>query len=159
MCISLVTGGFLAYQLGGMPIVDFNKLLNIVGMIYGLLGALVLSEFVIENERWRSFVVEKLTDVLIRVHGFVPLGATFTSFVLFAVDHSHFPSSLQLGAPFMGFLLYSLLPIFFVEDYVFLPKPPRTSDHIVRVRIFGIFLIVTGIIVQIIAAVNDFLKT
>jgi hypothetical protein len=56
-----VFGVALAYFLGSLHRVETFKLLNVVGIVYGLLGVIVLSEFVLEIGRWRHFVVEILS--------------------------------------------------------------------------------------------------
>lgn len=152
-------GGGLAFCLSSIPKLEMFKILNIVGIVYGLVGVMVLSEFVIQNEKWRLFVVEKLSGVLIWAHGAIPLGASATTLGLFVFARDQFPSALPVGASFVGFMFYSLVPTFFIEDLVFVPKNPRHKDPVLRTRIFGLFLVVTGMVVQLIAAVQDVLAT
>ena len=118
---------------------------------------MVLSEFVTQNDRWRHFVVEKLSGLLIWAHGTIPLGTAVTSLVLFLMARNQFPSSLIIGPSFMGFALYALLPTVFIEHFVFAPKFVRFKDPVLRTRIFGLFLVVTGMVVQLIAAIQDVL--
>jgi NADH:ubiquinone oxidoreductase subunit 6 (subunit J) len=151
-------GGGIAYFLGSLKHLETFKILNIVGMIYGLIGVVVLSEFVAQNEKWRRFMVEKISGLLIWAHGTIPLGAALTSLALYLVSRDEFPSSEIVGKSFMGFALYAVLPTFFVEDYVFSPKTERHKDPILRTRIFGLFLVISGMLVQLIAAIQDLLR-
>ncbi len=157
MLLLYATGGAFAYRLGSLQELETFKLLNIVGIMYGLVGVIVLSEFVAQNEKWRRFVVEKLSGVLIWAHGAIPLGAATTSIVLFLIARDQFPSSPIVGTSFLGFAFYALIPTFFVEDYVFVPKSARFADPLIRTRVFGVFLVVTGMVVQLISAVQDLL--
>ena len=157
MLLLFATGSGIAYRLGSLPKLELFKVLNIVGIIYGLVGVVVLSEFVIQNEIWRRFVIEKLSGLLIWAHGAIPFGAAITSVILFLVARDQFPSSSIVGPSFMAFALYAALPTFFVEDYVFVPKSPRFRDPVLRTRVFGLFLVITGMVVQLIAAIQDVL--
>ena len=157
MVLMIASGAVLAYLLGSLQKLELFKVLNIVGIIYGLVGVVILSEFVIKNEKWSRFVVEKLSDLMIWAHGTIPFGVTITSLVLFLVARDQFPSSETIGGSFMLFTFYSLVPTFWVEDYVFGPKSPRTKDPILRTRIFGLFLVITGMVVQLVAAIQDVL--
>ena len=150
-------GGAIAYRLGSIQQLEIFKILNIVGIIYSLIGVLVLSEFVAQNERWRRFVVDKLSGVMIWAHGIIPFGAATTSLVLFVVAKSEFPSSGVVGTSFMAFALYALIPTFIVEDLVFVPKSARFKDTVLRTRIFGLFLVASGLTVQLIAAIQEVL--
>ena len=155
MLLFYAVGAGVAYRLGSLQKLEMFKVLNIVGIIYGLVGVVVLSEFVAQNETWRRFMVERLSGLLIWAHGAIPLGAAVTSLILYLAARNQFPSAIIVGPSFMGFAFYSLIPTFFVEDFVFVPKSPRLKDPLLRTRIFGLFLIVTGIVVQLIAAIQD----
>jgi hypothetical protein len=154
-----VVGIALAYFLASLHRVEPFKLLNVVGIVYGLLGVIVLSEFVLEIERWRHFVVEILSGVLLWAQFAVPFGLASASFVLFFIDKNAFPSSLVVGEASLSFFLYSLLPTAILEDVVLVPKLKISKDPLVRARRLGLFLVVAGIVVQLIAAIQDLLKS
>ena len=159
MVLLATVGGGIAYRLSSIPKLELFKILNIVGIAYGLVGIVVLSEFVIQNEKWRLFVVEKLSGILIWAHGAIPLGASATTLGLFVFAREQFPSALPIGASFVGFMFYSIIPTLFIEHFVFVPKHQHYKDPVLRTRIFGLFLVVTGMVVQLIAAVQDVLVT
>jgi hypothetical protein len=157
MLLFYAIGAGVAYRLCSLQKLEMFKVLNIVGIIYGLVGVVVLSEFVAQNEAWRRFMVEKLSGLLIWAHGTIPFAAAATSLILYLAARDQFPSSPIVGPSFMGFAFYSLIPMFFVEDVVFVPKSPRLKDPLLRTRIFGLFLVITGMVVQLIAAIQDVL--
>lgn len=154
-----LAGSAIAFRLGSLQKLEMFKVLNIVGIIYGLVGVAVLSEFITQNKKWSRFVVEKLSGLIIWAHGTIPLGAAVTSLILFFVARNQFPSALAIGPAFLGFALYALLPTFFVEHFVFSPKSARFTDPILRTRIFGLFLVITGMVAQLVAAIQDVLNT
>lgn len=157
MFLFYTIGGAVAFRLGSVQKLEMFKVLNVVGIIYGLVGVVVLSEFVTQSERWSRFVVDRLSGLLIWAHGTIPLGAAVTSLILFLVARNQFPSSLIIGPSFLGFALYALLPTILVEHFVFVPKSARFKDPVLRTRIFGLFLVTTGMVVQLIAAIQDVL--
>jgi hypothetical protein len=152
-------GGSVAYMLGPLHRLETFKLLNVVGIVYGLLGVIVLSEFIVQKEKWTRFVVETLSGVLIWAHLAIPLGAAGTSFALYFADSSKFPSSLVIGEASIIFLIYSLIPTFIVEDVVFRPKLKISKDPLIRVRRFGLFLVMAGMAVQLLAAIQDLMTS
>jgi len=154
-----VMGGSLAYMLGSLHRLEPFKLLNVVGIVYGLLGIIVLSEFIVQNAKWTRFVVETLSGVLVWAHGAIPIGASSTSFLLYLAAGSDFPSALIVGEASIIFLIYSLLPTWVVEDVVFAPKLKISKDPLIRVRRFGLFLVIAGMAVQLIAAIQDLMHS
>jgi hypothetical protein len=154
-----IVGIALAYYLGSLHRVETFKLLNVVGIVYGLLGVIVLSEFVLEIKRWRHFVVEVLSGVLLWAQFAIPSGLASASFILFFIDKNAFPSSLVVGKASLSFFLYALLPTAVLEDVVFVPKLRLSKDPLVRARRLGLFLVVAGIVVQLIAAIQDLMKS
>jgi hypothetical protein len=150
-------GVWLAYSLGAIQGLQTFKLLNAVGIVYGLLGVIVLSEFVTQNERWRSIVVNTLSGLSIWAQGAIPLGGALFSIPLFIFFSDDFPSSLKVFKAFGAYFGFALLPTFLVEDLVFVPKLARSKDPLVRTRIFGLLLVIFGMVAQLIAAVQDLL--
>ena len=153
-------GAVIGFSLSSMHRLETFKLLNILGIVYGLVGVLVLSEFVAQSEKWRQFVVEKFSGVFIWSHGFIPLGGALAAVPLFfCFTSDRFPSSLVVLKSFPLFFGLALIPTFFLEDFVFVPKMKTSKDPLIRSRRFGGFLVVAGMIVQLIAAIQDLLRT
>src|SRR5690242_11444718 len=68
-------GFVLGYKLSAIPKLQTPKLLNIAGLLYDLLGVLVLSELVSANARWKKLSVEVIAPLLLYLHSTVPFGA------------------------------------------------------------------------------------
>jgi hypothetical protein len=158
LLILFAAGGAIALCLGSLHRLDAFKLVNVVGIIYGLFGVIVLSEFVVQNERWRLFVVDTLSGILIWSHGAIPLGGAAVSAVLFFVAPIQYPSSQIVAKSFVTFFCYALLPTVFIGDFIFVPKFARFRDPLLRVRMLGLFLVLAGGILQLVAAVQDLTK-
>ncbi len=74
---------------------------------------------------------------------------------LFMFAPDAFPSSLTVFKAFLAYFGFGLPLTFFVEDFVFVPKIIRFNDPLIRTRIFGLFLVILGMVVQLIAAFQD----
>lgn len=155
----LLVGGVIAISLGSWRALETFKLLNVVGILYGLVGVVVPSEFVVENARWREFIVAKVSGVLLWVHLAVPLGATVTGAILSWVAKTHFPSASSVAAASFAFFIWTIPGGLIVESLVFVPKLPRFRDPAVRTRVFGLVLVAGGMLAQLIAGIQDLLRS
>jgi hypothetical protein len=147
----LGAGLLLGRAVASYPKLETFKLLNIVGITYELLGLLVLSEIVSNSERWKSLVVHWLAGLLLWAQSVVPLGAA-----LGAWASGDAPSSTKAAAFFGSLWMYSLLPLAVLDATVFYPRMLARQDMTKRTRRFGLMLLVSGAIVQLLAAFQDF---
>jgi hypothetical protein len=154
-----VIGAWLAYRLGAIHGLQTFKLLNALGIVYGLLGVVVLSEFVTQSEKWRLFIVNTVSGLTIWAQGAIPLGGALISIPLFVFFSDDFPSSLKVFKAFGAYFGFALLPTFLLEDFVFVPKFSRFKDPLVRTRIFGLSLVILGMVAQLVAAIQDLLSS
>ena len=145
-----ILGCTLGSSLALHPRLEAFKLLNIVGLIYDLLGLFTLSETVIRSPWWSRFFVTWIAGLLIWGQSVVPLGA-----VLGAWLAEPAPSSLTATSFFIVFWICSILPLVLLEGFVFNPHPLVTMDIESRTRRMGFGLLVTGVVVQLIAAFKD----
>lgn len=153
LVILLVFGGWLGHALAGRAELAIYKLLNILGIIYGLLGIVVLSEFVVRSDPLKSFMVQWVATAVAWAHSIIPIGA------LVGVGMGYQLSSAGITAKFfLGLLAYSIPPLLFVEMAVFNPRLKVFAAQPIAVRnqIFGLALLISGMIVQLIAALQDF---
>lgn len=146
----LAIGWHIGRALAIHPKLETFKLLNILGLTYDMLGLLVLSEMVVTSERLKSFVIFWVAGVVLWAQSVVPLGAAAGAWV--GVDGV---SSGKAARFFIGLFCYSLLPLAILDHSVFNPKKADASDKTQRNRRFGLFLLVTGVTVQLIAAFQD----
>lgn len=147
----LLLGAWLGYILAGYEKLATYKLLNIIGIVYGLLGIVVLAEFVTKNEPIKAFMVNWVAGVLLWAHTIIPLGALAGA----GIGHS-LPSAAVTAKFFVSFFCYSLLVLAILEAVVFNPKFKRLQGLATRSQSFGLILLLSGVVVQLIAALQDF---
>jgi hypothetical protein len=148
----------IAVCLGSVQKLETFKLLNVIGILYGIIGVLVLSEFVVENARWREFVIAKVSGVLLWVHLAVPLGAAVISVVLSLLARERYPSAMSVANASFAFFVWTIPGGLIVENVVFVPKWAHFRDPVLRTRFFGLLLVVGGLLVQLIAGIEDLLR-
>jgi hypothetical protein len=149
----------IAFPLSALNKLETYKLLNVVGIVYGLLGVVVLSEFVTQNERWRLVVVNVVSGLAIWSHAALPFGTISASGIMYLMEPTKFPSSLIVAKSFASFFVYAMLPTSLVDFFVFAPTFNRFKDPLIRTRVFGLSLVLIGMLVQLIAAVQDLLES
>lgn len=144
--IGVSTGYMLA---GHQKLVQY-KLLNVIGIFYGLFGIVVLSEFVIRNDALKHFVVHWVAGLLLWAHSIIPLGA-----IVGAGFAQTLPSSALIAKFFASFFAYSLLVLAFLDFSVFNPKVKAFQTLATRTQVFGLILLISGGVVQLTAALQD----
>lgn len=146
----LAVGFALGVGIAAHPKLETFKLLNILGLTLDLLGLVVLSEFVSSSERWKSFVVKWVAGVLLWAQTVIPLAAAAgASFAASA------PSSSKASAFFIALFGYSLIPLALLDHTVFYPSRFDLADKTQRTRRFGLLLLISGVLVQLLAAFQD----
>ena len=155
MLAFLLMGIGFGYHLAPLSKLETFKLLNTVGLTYDLFGVLILSQVVATSERIRSFVVDRLPNILISAHLSVPVGIAGFSLWAYTRDQAAYPSAVTLVVFAGAFICAALHPIFFVEDAVLYPKIRRWREPVARSRILGAFFIILGILVQFAASIQD----
>jgi hypothetical protein len=145
--------GFVGgYRMSGLPGLDTHKLLNLAGLLYAFLGVLVLSE-VLATERWKSLSVKWLAPTILWLPSVIPLGAFFSGF---AGETMKRPSSATVGTFSLAFLGYSMIPVSLFNEIVVFPQLQLIKRDVeTRWRWLGFFLVLSGVGVQLIAAVID----
>lgn len=145
-----VAGAFLGHVLAAHPKLESFKLLNVVGLTYDLLGIVVLSEIVMESERLKAFMVKWVAGFILWAQTVVPLGALIG---VWTAGTS--PSSGIAAGFFASFWAYSLFILATIDSTVFFPRFERLQSLSLRARTFGLLLLVTGVVIQIVAAFKD----
>jgi hypothetical protein len=145
-----VAGYLLGRTLAAHPKLETFKLLNIAGLSYDFLGLMVLTETVAKNEQLKSFVVSWLAGTVLWVQTIVPLGAAFG-----AGFASNAPSGPIASSFFISFWIYSIFVLAALEASVFYPRVPEMQEPTGRSRRFGVLLLISGVLVQLIAAFKD----
>lgn len=152
--VGLFGSGFaIGYCISEIPKIDRAKVLNIVGLFYDLLGIVVLSEVFATNARWKKTSVEWIAPATLWAHTNIPLGAAVAASV---VAFLHFPSAGIIFRFAFGFFVYSLIPLALLEITVVNPTLSIFKGVGSRWRYFGLWLLLSGVTLQLIAAVLDF---
>ena len=146
----LGAGIYMGVALSRLPKLETFKLLNILGLTFDLLGLLVLSEFVLSSERWKAFIVRWVAGVLLWGQTVVPLAAALGAWV-FGVG----PSTARASDFFFALFAYSLIPLAVLDHMVFYPSRFSVADKTQRTRRFGLLLLASGVLVQLVAAFQD----
>jgi len=148
-----VTGALgvaIGYVLSGYTHLETFKLLNIIGLFYDLLGIVVLSEIVSNRTVVKVFFVKWVSGSLIWAQTVIPLGALMGTGLGYSL-----PSS-GVAAKFFGsFFAYSVLILGLIEATVFVPQRRSFQNLETRSHMFGLILLVTGVLIQIVAAFKD----
>ena len=143
----VISGFFLGYKLSSIPNLDTSKLLNIAGLLYSLIGVLVLSEMLSSTTQWKKGSVEILAPFILYLHSVVPFGALLMGSV------TSCPSSATVSKFSSAFFAYSIIPLLVVDEIVVYPRLWPYKDIQTRFRFFGLYLVLSGIALQLIAAV------
>lgn len=134
----------------GLRSLKTSPLLNIAGLSYELLAVVVLSEVATAAARWKEFSVSMIAPAVLWSQSVAPLGSAFAGFILVFV-HT-FPSATEVWKFALGFWSYSLVPLGVLNETVVFPLFSALKGVDSRWRWFGLYLLATGIVLQLIAA-------
>jgi hypothetical protein len=150
LAILFLTGGSAGYSLSLHPRLETFKVLNVIGLVYDLLGIIVLSEIIASNTRLRSIALNWMAPGVLWLQTCLPLGVSLGA--LLAFNAPSMQTAFSFGASFWA---WSILPLLFLESTVVLPRFRVLQDPETRWRCFGLFLLLSGVTVQLIAALID----
>jgi hypothetical protein len=154
--ISLILffGIVVGYELSTLQRLDTSKLINVVGLLYSLLGVIVLSELAAVSERWKRIAVRWVAPTVLWLHTALPLGI-----FVGGIAASFFLRS-TLGAKVskfaITFFFYSLLPLSVLNETVVFPQLVALRELDSRWRWFAFFLLLSGVSLQLISALMGF---
>ena len=147
-----IAGAWLGFALSRLPKLAAYKLLNITGILYGLLGILVLAELVMRNDELKRFMVTYVAAAVLWGSMVVPVGMLVGSGLAYAAGQ---PSAGAAAGWSLSFLAWSMLPLSAVDATVLAPTRLLTIDLHGRHQIFGLALLLGGGTLQLAAAVLD----
>lgn len=147
--VSLVIAAGIAagHALALLPSLERHKLLNVVGLFYDLLGVVVLSEMVASSETWEKISVDMVAPFVAWLHTLFPLGA------LRGACLTRGPSSLVVSEFAIGFWGYALIPLALLNETVAFPQFRVLRNIESRWRRFGLLLLLSGVGLQLFAAI------
>jgi hypothetical protein len=150
--IFVLLGLALGYRLSALPKLETYKLLNVWGLSYSFFAVVVLSEVLGASAKWKTICVKFLAPAVLWFCTLFPFGAlagALTSLLL--ADKPNAESFAKFCLYFFG---YSVIPLSILNDVVVLPKLPFLRQDIdTRWRWFGLFLLLSGVAFQLIAAI------
>lgn len=145
--IVILLGFMSGFKLSALTQLVPSKLINVVGLVYDLLGVVVLTEIASSSEKWKNISVRYIAPFVLWVHTLVPLGV-----FLGAIAGFRHPSSRTLATFAVSFWGYSLIPLAILNETVVFPQFSRFKSIESRWRYFGIFLLLSGVGMQLLAA-------
>lgn len=158
--LSFCLGIIFAYFFALAPNLKLYKLLNIIGVLFNIIGILIISQYVLKNENLTKFVSDKFTAYTLISLSMIPIGMIFGSLgtmVLFILNGTQDISTVKIIGKFAGvILLFVFTPLFIIEYVldIFFFRNLSFPESILKKTIFmGWFFLVSGLLVQLIAAI------
>lgn len=150
-----VIGMFIGLKLALHGTFEVFKLFNIVGLIFDLIGVVILTYLITSNELIKEIITSWFAFIAAGFLGFMPmglfLGAAYASSFLGINEID------RLFEYYLPIMLYSLASFYFIEETVLSPTSNYFKSQDVRVKACGGFFIISGLLIQLYAAVLDFL--
>lgn len=150
---SLLGGVAFTYWLSGLHAIPTVKLLNIAGIAYGLIGVLILSEAVVHRESIKQFMVVWVGTALLWVHTGLALGVLAGAILVTYVGQ---PSAHAACGFSLTMFVWAMWTCGVVDGTVTNPLTPRLRAMPERHQRLGLILLVTGLVLQLVAAIRDF---
>jgi hypothetical protein len=140
-------GLWLGWKLSFRSSLSIPNILNIIGLIYSIIAVVVLYEAISANATRRGFVVNYLAPLILWAHILVPLGVAI-SWVL----PGNGPSRTMVSTFGLSFFTYSILALNIFDAAVVFPRIKEWQPIDIRFKRFGLFLLLSGLSMQLIAA-------
>jgi hypothetical protein len=151
--LSLLAGVAFTHWLSGLHTIPTAKILNLAGISYGLIGVLVLSEAIVRSEQIKQFMVAWVGTALLWTHTGIAWGAIIGAVI---ASISGRPSG--NAAYHFAFALFAYVMLIggLVDGTATNPLTPRLRDMPARHQRLGLIILVTGMALQLTAAIRDF---
>ena len=150
---TLVLGILLGYSLAWHAAIKPHKILLVIGSFYNLLAVIVLSEVFTTQKRHREIALNYIAPAVLWLHTLIPLGAILGALCAqFLVHASGGSMAFRFSA---GVFVYSLVPLGLFDAIVVFPRKAIYANPETRWKYFGLFMITSGILLQLIAAIID----
>ncbi len=147
IAILLLLGVSLGWLLAIRPSFSIPAILNVVGIIYSMIAVIVLYETVAQNQTFKTVIVSYIAPFLLWAHTVIPLGVAGSWLLI----RKH-PNGDQISAFGFTFFAYSILPLAFLDASVTFPRILKMASIDGRHRRFGLFLLLSGLAMQLIAS-------
>jgi len=139
--------------LSWQPSLRPHKILFVIGSIYNLLAVIVLSEVFTTVKRHKEISLNFIAPAVLWIHTLIPLGsiigALIAKYLLSAPGNR---TAIDFSS---GVFVYSLVPLFLFDVMVVFPRKKFFANLEARWRYFGLFMIASGVLFQLVAAIID----
>lgn len=150
-----LAGACVGFALSRLPRIAPYKLLNIAGIVYGLLGVVVLAEMVVKSDALKKIMVTYVAVGALWASTLIPLGMFIGAVVAYVAGH---PSAAATAGWSLSFVFGSVLPLSVVDATVVSPTRLINIDLHGRHQNLGLALLVGGGTLQLVAAIVDLLN-
>jgi len=154
LALVLFLGAYTGYHLSSLPKIEPYKLLNIVGLFYDLLGVVVLSDLLASAPKWKRISLDWIAPGILWFHSMFPFGVLPGAGLAHLLKHA--PSSGAVAGFAFGFAVYSMIPLSIFDMTVSFPTISFFKDAEYRWRMFAFFLVLSGVGLQLLAAIKGF---
>lgn len=148
IALLLLVGVYLGWLLASRPLFSIPAILNVTGIVYSMVAVVVLYETVAQSDMFKKVIVSHIAPFFLWAQSVIPLGVTGSWILIRKLPHGD-----QISAFGFSFFLYSVLPLVFLDATVTFPRVSKLTSLEGRHRRFGLFLLLSGLGMQLIAAI------
>ncbi|WP_019557219.1 hypothetical protein [Thiomicrorhabdus arctica] len=148
-------GTYIGIKLSQFGNFEVSKLFNIIGLTFDIFGVVILSYVVISNEKIKEIVSGWGAATTISIVGFMPIGLFLGA--LIGIKFLGHEEVNNLFSYYLPITVYALLSAFFIEDTILMPKFSVFKSQDTRIKVLGGFFLLSGLCIQLYAAVLDLL--
>ena len=142
----------LTFIIGGLPEIEIFKLVNIAGLLFDIFGVLILADFIFERSERFSYVFDFIFAFSMMALMLIPMGIILGQIIGIFFD---LPSTKSVTSFAAGMMLYVGIPLYAMDslgDAFNLGFYKRIKF---RTKFLGWYFIISGFILQFMAAIID----
>lgn len=150
---ALILGAVVGWHLSFFSNLQFYKLLNLAGVMFDLLGVVLLSYVILAKEEVQSLIADHVSRYVVIFSGSIPV-SMFVASLLASIFGSISGGGVRIFSAIYS--LIAMLPIYLIFGSPILePVGNKEYKAVLRVKYLGAIFIVMGFILQIVAAAAD----
>jgi len=151
--IGFIMGAVLGWYMSFFSNLQFYKLLNLAGVMFDLLGVLLLSYVILAKEAVQSVIADHISRYVVIFSGSIPASMFIASLVA-SICGAISANGVRVFSAI--YALISMLPIYLIFSSPILePVSDKRYEASVRVKYLGAIFILMGLVFQIVAAAAD----
>jgi len=149
-------GGLLGFYISSMSKFASYKLMSVLGNLFNITGALLLSNIVLSNKKVKTFICDVFAGFVLWGHLLISIGAYVIVFIV--SFFYNLPSSNHVMSFVLCYFFYMLLPLIVVDEYVFSVQARINIPLDSRANYLGVFFVFSGLLVQLVGSIKDFMS-